>query len=92
MVTEFAVVTDKEATNSIGVEHWLSLEEITLERTSQQLAGVNYDKWYDSKGGDCSWYETNETPGCPYWGTLEDAGYRTPGVACCHCDGGLVIN
>ena len=34
------MVGDKEATNSIGVEHWLPPEECSRKRTPKQLGGV----------------------------------------------------
>jgi hypothetical protein len=49
---------------------------------------ANYPNWYDSYGDNCSWYETNEDPGCPYWHDLANGGLGTPGQACCHCGGG----
>lgn len=62
------------------------------ETDSKTVGGcANYNGWYDSYGDDCSWYEDNESPGCPYWGNTADAGYGTPDEACCHCDGGLEI-
>jgi hypothetical protein len=63
------------------------------ETDSKTFGGcANFPGWSDSYGDDCSWYENYESPGCPYWGDLADAGYGTPGEACCHCDGGLEIN
>jgi hypothetical protein len=49
---------------------------------------TNYPNWHDSYGDNCSWYETNEDPGCPYWHDQANGGLGTPGQACCHCGGG----
>jgi hypothetical protein len=47
---------------------------------------VNYAGWKDKDGDGCSWYETNESPGCPDYG---DYGASYGGIvaneACCHC-------
>ena len=42
--------------------------------------------WTDAYGDDCSWYESNDFPGCPLYGSS----YRKEDVvdanaACCYC-------
>ena len=51
---------------------------------------TDYSNFVDSFGDDCTYYEENDTAGCPLWGDCDqcDAGFGTPGEACCWCGGG----
>jgi len=52
---------------------------------------MNVPDFVDSYGDDCSWYEENSVPGCDNWSDCCDAGYGTPGGACCYCGGGITL-
>ena len=52
---------------------------------------MNDPNFVDSYGDDCSWYENYAEPGCPNWSDCCDAGYGTPGEACCYCGGGIPL-
>jgi hypothetical protein len=44
--------------------------------------------WVDIEGDGCDWYEANDLPGCPMWGSFP--GMDMMGVAddnCCFCAG-----
>jgi hypothetical protein len=41
--------------------------------------------WVDSYGDGCEWYETNDEPGCPGYGSDYDGDMGLPKDNCCHC-------
>jgi len=47
--------------------------------------------WTDAYGDDCTWYETNDSEGCPSYGNMwpNPTTGITPGDACCFCGGGV---
>ena len=42
-------------------------------------------EWVDSYGDGCEWYETNDSPGCPGYGSDYDGDMGLPKDNCCHC-------
>jgi len=50
---------------------------------------TDISNWIDSYGDGCEWYETNDSEGCPNYGTFWDGGMGAPNVGCCWCGGGV---
>ena len=46
---------------------------------------IDTPNWVDSYGDSCEWYETNDEPGCPDYGSDYDGGMGLPKDNCCHC-------
>jgi len=47
--------------------------------------------YVDSYGDGCSWYEKNDSQGCPNWADCCDGGMGTPHEGCCWCGGGISL-
>jgi hypothetical protein len=43
--------------------------------------------WVDSDGDGCDWYERNDDPGCPYYGSSFGGGMGVADDNCCYCFG-----
>lgn len=47
---------------------------------------VDVDNWTDSYGDNCSWYEQNDSPGCPDYGSyFSNSNGVIANDACCYC-------
>ena len=45
--------------------------------------------WVDSYGDACSWYESNDLPGCPFNGNDYEGPMGVAGNNCCYCTQGI---
>ena len=66
-------------------------KQVEKGNSSRHLASqcINTPDWVDSYGDGCEWYETNDEPGCPSYGSDNDGGWDggmgLPKDNCCHC-------
>jgi len=63
----------------------------SIDNNCQDVPGFQ-----DFCGDDCSWYEGEDSPGCPEWGDLVGTASSSNNqieakVACCYCGGGTAI-
>lgn len=58
----------------------------------QQDCRGDQQGWVDTWGDGCDWYQNNDGPGCPEYGTETDLEGTAASKACCHCNQNFAVD